>query len=210
MTISSRFRLASLAVTSVLLMGSLNTALAADTMSQRLQLRGTVTALSGDMLQIQSREGKPLTVALQKGWKVSGVAKAQLSDIKKGDYVGIASMPQSGGGDGALEVLIFPPQMKGANEGHFAWDLKPGSSMTNASVVNAVKSVDNSSVTVNYNHHEKKIAIPEGTPVVTLAPATTDDIKPGATVFIPAQKGEGDSLMANAVIVGKNGVVPPM
>jgi hypothetical protein len=178
--------------------------------SEKVRVRGTVTSLSGDKLVVNSREGKAVTVTLQAGWKVSAVAKAGIGDIKAGDYVGIASLPKSEGGDGALEVLILPPQFKGMGEGSYGWDLKPNSTMTNATVADAVKSVNGSTVTVNYHGQEKKISISEGTPIVTLAPATVEDIKPGAVVFITAEKGADGALSAPQVIVGKNGVVPPM
>lgn len=211
MPVSPRLRLFSCALTSTLLLaGGMTNATASDAMSQHVQVRGTIVSLMGDRLNVQSREGKPVTVELKKGWMVSGIANAKSGDIKKGDYVGIASLPGNGGRDGALEVLIFPAQLRGANEGNFSWDLKPGSSMTNATVANTVKSVNNSVVTVSYHGHEKKINIAQGTPVVTLAPATQADIKPGATVFVPAEKGERDALVANTFIVGINGVVPPM
>jgi hypothetical protein len=107
-------------------------------------------------------------------------------------------------------VLILPPQLKGMGEGSYVWDLKPNSTMTNATVADAVKSVSGSTVTVNYHGKEKKISIPDGTPVVTLAPATPDDVKPGAVVFVSTDKGADGSLSAAQLIVGKNGVVPPM
>jgi hypothetical protein len=52
-------------------------------------------------------------VALAEDAKIAGVARAATTDIKPGDFVGIASLPKADGGDGALEVLIFPPAMKG-------------------------------------------------------------------------------------------------
>ena len=178
--------------------------------ADKVRVRGTVVSLNGDQLKVNSREGKPVTVTLQPGWKVSAVAKASIGDIKPGDFVGIASMPKSEGGDGALEVLILPPQLKGMGEGSYGWDLKPNSTMTNATVADAVKSVSGSTVTVNYHGQEKKISIPAGTPVVTLAPATPEDVKPGAVVFVSTDKGADGSLSAAQLIVGKNGVVPPM
>ena len=110
---------------------------------------------------------------------------------------------------GALEVLIFPPAMKGTGEGSYGWDLKPDSSMTNATVADAVKGLDGRTVTVTYHGKEKKIAIPDGTPVVTIAGATKDDLVPGAVVFITAEKAAAGPI-AHQVVVGKNGVVPPM
>jgi len=209
MHLPNRYKLFALCATGALLVVSASQTLAADA-ADKVRVRGTVTSLSGDQLQVMSRDGKPVTVKLKDGWKLSSVAKASVSDIKTGDYVGIASLPKSEGGDGALEVLILPPQLKGLGEGSYSWDLKPHSTMTNATVADAVKSVDGSTVTVNYQGQDKKISVRDGTPVVTLAPATPEDVKAGAVVFIPAEKAADGSLVANQVIVGKNGVVPPM
>jgi hypothetical protein len=65
-------------------------------------------------------------------------------------------------------------------------------------------------VTVNYHGKEKKIAIGDGTPVVTLAPAAMKDLVPGAVVFIAAMKDAKAGLISHQVVVGSNGVVPPM
>ncbi|ODP32872.1 hypothetical protein [Pandoraea sp. ISTKB] len=208
MSISSlqKFLVGSLAG-AVLSVSAMSVAVAAD---QGVRVRGVVVALAGDKLEVKSREGQQVSVKLTTGWMVSAVKKASISDIKPGDFVGIASLPKSEGGDGALEVLIFPPAMKGRGEGSFGWDLKPNSSMTNATVGDAVQSVDGSVVTVKYHGQEKKISIPNGTPVVTLAPATVSDVKPGTAVFIPTQKDASGTLSAGQLIVGKDGVVPPM
>lgn len=201
-----RSRFLALCVTTTLFLVGASAAAAAD----MVRVRGTVTSFSGNQLQVKSREGKPVTVTLKDGWKISAVAKASVSDIKTGDYVGIASLPKSEGGDGALEVLILPPQLKGLGEGSYGWDLKPNSTMTNATVGDLVKSVDGSTVTMTYQGKEKKISVPNGTPVVTLAPATPADLTPGAVVFISAEKSADGSVVSGQVVVGKNGVVPPM
>lgn len=178
--------------------------------AEPVRVRGAIDSFSGQALKVKTREGQTLDIALAQGWKVSSVARAAIADIKPGDYVGIASLPTKDGGDGALEVLIFPPAMKGASEGSFGWDLKPNSTMTNATVADAVKDVSGRTVTVSYHGQEKKIAVPDGTPVVTFAPATEADLKPGAVVFIVAEKDAGGAITAQRVIVGTNGVVPPM
>ncbi len=174
-----------------------------------LNIRGSVVNFTDATLKVKTREGETVDVALADGWQVASVANAKVSDIQPGDYVGIASLPKEQGGDGALEVLIFPPALRGAGEGSFGWDLKPNSSMTNATVADAVTDVDGRTVTVSYHGKEKKISIPDGTPVVTIAPATKDDLVAGAVVFIPAEKASSGTV-AHRVIVGKNGVVPPM
>jgi len=176
-----------------------------------VRVRGTIVGLEGSTLTVKTREGPNATLMLKPGWKVAGVAKASVEDIKPGDFVGIASLPTASGGDGAVEVLVFPPSMKGTGEGSYPWDLKPKSSMTNATVTSAVKGVEGRTLDLSYSGgKEKKISIPDGVPIVTFGPATETDLKPGATVFVPAQRGDDGALAAAFVLVGNNGVNPPM
>jgi hypothetical protein len=175
-----------------------------------VRVRGTLVSVDGAKLTVKTREGPDSAVMLKSGWQLTGLAAASADAIKPGDYVGVASLPKAAGGDGAVEVLIFPAALKGANEGSFPWDVKPSSTMTNATVSNAVKDVDGRTLTPSYHGQEKKISIADGTPIVTLAPATPADLKPGATVFVPADRGADGALAADFVVVGINGIVPPM
>ncbi len=186
------------------------TAQAQEQAAERVNVRGSVVSSSASVLKVKTREGKTVDIAMTDTAKIAGIGRAAIADIKSGDYVGIASLPKADGGDGALEVLIFPPAMKGTGEGSFGWDLKPNSSMTNATVANAVKGVDGHTVTVTYHGKEKKIAIPDGTPVVTFAAASKADLVAGAKVFIVASKDAKGALMAQQVVVGTQGIVPPM
>jgi hypothetical protein len=178
--------------------------------AENVRVRGTIVGLEGSTLTVKTREGPNAMLMLKPGWKMAGVAKASVEDIKPGDFVGIASLPTAAGGDGAVEVLVFPPAMKGTGEGSYPWDLKPKSTMTNATVTNAVKGVEGRTLDLSYSGGEKKISIPDGTPIVTFGPATEADLKPGATVFVPAQRGDDGALAAGFVVVGTNGVNPPM
>ena len=45
---------------------------------------------------------------------------------------------------------------------------------------------------------------------MTFAPATRDDLKPGAPVFLSATKNAEGKLTAARVTVGTKGVAPPM
>jgi hypothetical protein len=82
--------------------------------------------------------------------------------------------------------------------------------MTNATVANAVKGVEGQTITVTYKGGEKKIDVPANVPVVTIVPATKEEIKPGAIVFVPAMRQADGSLSGGAVLYGKDGLIPPM
>jgi hypothetical protein len=178
--------------------------------AEGVRVRGTVVSVSADTLTVKSRNGDDVAIKLDPGWKAGGIARARLADIKPGDFVGIASLPTGAGGDGALEVLIFPPAMRGTGEGSYGWDLKPNSTMTNGSVSEAVKSVEGTTVNVVYHGQSRKIVVTPATPVVTFAPAVNADVKQGAAVFVPASRADDGRLSTGQVVVGKDGVVPPM
>jgi hypothetical protein len=178
--------------------------------ADKARVRGVVESLNGDTLMVKSREGKDVTIMLKSGWAVNGIVKASVSDIKTGDFVGIASQPTDSGVNGALEVLIFPAAMKGTGEGDYGWDLKPKSSMTNATVASAVTSVNGPTLSLKYKGGEKKISIPDGTPIVTFGAATKADVKPGAGVIINGTTTSDGMVESDRVIVGLNGVIPPM
>jgi hypothetical protein len=178
--------------------------------AERVRIRGDIASLSGDTLVVKTREGTDQTITLKPEWKVGGIKKASVEDIKPGDFVGIASLPKADGGDGALEVLIFPAAMKGTGEGSRPWDLKPNSSMTNATVAKAVKSVEGHSVTLTYQGKEKTISISDDTPIVTFTSAAKTDLTAGAHVIVMGEKAADGTVTSGQVTVGTNGIVPPM
>lgn len=73
--------------------------------------------------------------------------------------------------------------------------------MTNGTVAD-VTDINGRAVTLTYdNGQTKKISIPDGTPVVTFAPAAAADLKPSATVFVTAQREADGTLSASRVVV---------
>jgi hypothetical protein len=47
-------------------------------------------------------------------------------------------------------------------------------------------------------------------PIVTFGPGDQAMLQPGAHVFIPAQRQADGTVTAGRVLVGKDGLVPPM
>ena len=142
-------------------------------------------------------------------YAVAAVIPATLADAKPGTFIGTAAV---GPKDKlrALEVLIFPEAMKGSGEGHYPWDLMPESTMTNATIESEVTGTDGRELTVIAKGEKLKVMVPAGVPIVTFAPGTPDMLKPGAKVFIGAQKAADGTLTAARVNAGKDGLTPPM
>ncbi len=177
--------------------------------AEPLHERGTIAAVDGAIVTVKDRDGKDVTLNLDDGWKIGGVARATMADIKPGTFIGTATSGEETGLK-ALEVVVFPAAMKGTGEGHYAWDLQPKSMMTNATVDNEVKSTDGKTVKLSYKGGEKTVAIKDSTPIVQIVDATRADLIPGAKVFIVTPTVTDGRLASGFVAVGKDGVTPPM
>ncbi|MEO8713618.1 MAG: hypothetical protein ABI369_01250 [Acetobacteraceae bacterium] len=176
--------------------------------AQSKHVRGTVESLSGDDLMVKSSDGQSVTVKLAPDWAATAVVPSELAAIKQGTFVGIAT---SGPEDHlvAKEVLVFPPAMKGAGEGHYAWDLGSQSMMTNATVDGELTQSNGRELTLSYKGGQSKVTVPPEVPVVTFGPGDRSMVKPGAKVFI-TPKADNGTLTASRVLVGKDGLTPPM
>jgi hypothetical protein len=178
---------------------------------ERMNVRGTIEAIDGNRMTVKSREGQTLTIALADNLAVRGLVKVSLADVKTGAYIGVSAMPQSDGTERALHIHIFPEAMRGAGEGYRPFDVRPGSTMTNAAVDATVASNDGQMVTVKYKDGEKKFVVPADAPIVAYVPGARDELKPGAKIMIfNAAKQTDGTLQAASVGVGRDGLTPPM
>jgi hypothetical protein len=176
-----------------------------------MRIRGTIEAVDGPMLTIKTREGSDVKVRMTDNVAVFGVVKTSLSEIKEGSYIGISAMPEPDGTQKALAVHIFPENQRGAAEGFRPWDLRPNSTMTNATVAETVKGTDGQNILVKYKDGEKKVVVPPETPIVTFVAGDASEVKPGVKIIIfGAAKKEDGTLEANRVNVGRDGITPPM
>jgi hypothetical protein len=142
--------------------------------------------------------------------RVAGITKISLADIKVGSFVGATTVPGPDGGENAVEVHVFPESMRGTGEGSRPYDLKPNSSMTNATVSESVVGNDGHTLLVKYKDGEKKVFVSADTPVVTYVPGEKSDLKPGAKIIAFIKPLEDGSLETNRVSVGRDGLTPPM
>lgn len=172
-----------------------------------VRVRGTITGIDGKVLSVKSRDGKDLKIELADNLSV-GVAKAvRFEEIKVGDYVGATTKPGPDGAAMAIEVHYLPPTVP---EGQLAWDLQPGSTMTNANVTSTVVGTGSRELTLQYKDGTHKFTVPEGVPLMRTVPGTRADLVPGEYVFIGAQAAADGALSASRIQVSKDGVKPPL
>jgi hypothetical protein len=202
-----------------------------------LHLRGTVTDVTATGFTVQTTTGAQ-NVAIAADTRIAGVVPSSLDAIQPGSFIGSANVPQ-GTASNALEVVVFPPAMKGTGLGDYAWDLPAhgggGSAMTNGSVKSAmtngtVKSnkagglamhsaMTNGTVKTATGSGTRTLVVDYGTGEKTINVTATTPV----VTFAPADKSAivkgahvfvtgkpGNPVAAGFVAVGLNGTVPPM
>ena len=166
-------------------------------------------SFDGTTLVIKERSGEVVSLGLADNFSINEVVPIELSTIQPGSYVGSAAMPAPDGTLRALEVLVFPEAARGTSEGHFPWDLQPGSTMTNATVADVVSVGQGRTLKLRYKDGEKTVHVPEGVPIVTLKPADRGLLVAGAKVLVTAQQRDGKPIALRA-LAGRDGFAPPM
>jgi hypothetical protein len=199
------------------------------------RVRGTIDSVSGDTLTVDKAAGQTVPVTLTDSTLYLKVAPSSLNHVDSGAYIGTATKSI---GDQliALEVVIFPPSLKGTGEGHYAWDRIPDTTLsgvgtTPSEMTNVTVSTVGAPTTVNSTMANGTVSSTTGSGdmkqiVVNLQgrqasrpraadradrdlPARRESrTERGAPVFINAVSHDG-MVTANAVAVGIDGMKPP-
>lgn len=198
--------------------------------SQPEHVRGAIQTVDGQALTIATSVGS-VRVQLAPSTAIATVVQSDRAHLTDGSFLGITSVVAPDGSRRAVEVHVFPESMRGTGEGSRGWDW-PGASadskmtngtaskMTNGTVSNStmtngtVTADGGSSLTLQYKDGASKssqaITIPPGVPVDAIEPGQSADLQPGVHVFVVATRDSAGVLVADRVLVGKDGVVPPM
>ena len=174
------------------------------------RVRGAVESVDAETMTVKARSGEIFKLRMAGDLRVSGVVKADLADIKPGSFIGATTVPGPDGAPKAVEIHIFPEEMRGTGEGSRSWDLKPNSSMTNATVSESSVSTDGHTLLVKYKGGEKRIDIAPETPIVTFVPGDKSELKAGAKVMATIKQLPDGSFETSRVSVGRYGITPPM
>jgi hypothetical protein len=177
------------------------------------RVRGSVTTVADNVFSIHPADGADQQISTTADTKYLRVVKSSLDKVEPGSYIGTATKTV-GSNLVALEVLIFPPDMKGTGEGHYDWDNIPDttrsgggsthssmtngnvaavaagkspsvkSSMTNGNVASVAAQNGTKQLTVTYNGGEQTITVPPTAPIVTFQPGMKSDLATGASAFV--------------------------
>jgi hypothetical protein len=82
--------------------------------------------------------------------------------------------------------------------------------MTNGAISARVDATSGPKLTVTYKGGEQTIVVDPKTPIVAFEPGAKDDLKPGAAIVARGAKQDDGSIDAAFVLIGKDGLVPPL
>jgi len=171
-----------------------------------VRVRGTITALEGDVLKVKSRDGRDIQLHLLPDTQVVTAKKTTLAEMGPNAYVGVTSVKGPDGRMVAKEVHAIGPQVP---QMHGPWDSTPNSMMTNANIAATAQTSGGNELTLKYKDGEQKILVTPETEVVSFVPGSRTDLRPGETIFSGARVESDGKFVAPRVAVSKDGVKPP-
>ncbi len=173
------------------------------------RVRGVIQSLEGATLVLTTPNDGVVSLALTDATGINGLEKRSLADITDNTFIGTTAVKDRSGRWQATEIHIFPEAMRGAGEGHYAWDL-PDSTMTNGAATGVVAKGRSGSLNVRYAGGNVDVDVTRRTAIVGLTMGSRALLVPGATVMALAVPAAGGGATAVAIIAETNGIKPPM
>lgn len=174
-----------------------------------VRVRGVVQTFDGATLTLATPNGAVVKLAVGADTGINGLAPKTMADIGDNTFVGTTAVKDATGRWQATEVHIFPETMRGAGEGHYAWDT-PESTMTNAAVTGTVAKGNGRTLSLKYADGTVDVDVTPRTVIVALTAGDRSLLVRGATVFALAVSDANGAANAVAIVAETKGVKPPM
>lgn len=173
------------------------------------RVRGTLTAIDGNVLSVKSREGQDLRIELAPNATFSYMKKLSLADVRPGTALGTSAVTGPDGKIVALELHLFPAGRPVPNEGHRPWDLEPNSTMTNGRVTAMVEAGSGRELILSYKDGTQRVVVPANIPIVASQEGDRSLLVVGEYALFAISGGADGKLTATRVQITKDGVKPP-
>jgi hypothetical protein len=185
------------------------------------RFRGQITKVDSSAIVLQTTDGKTVRLGLSNAITIFSLSKASYAEVDFGTYVGAVSEKL---GDNiyspivrdslswlhkGFELRIIDESLRGIAVGHTKWDLTAKSVMTHGWVDDQEGRV----ISIKYGPTEEEetdVEVSRDTPVLKMSRGDASLIKPGARVFVGANKGAGGRYDAAFIFIGKDGAAPNM
>jgi hypothetical protein len=183
-------------------------------------IRGQITKVESSSIVVKTVDGKTVRLGLSDGLTLISLTKANFSDLDFGTYVGSVAVRLDEYSpiirDSAVwlqkgfELRIIDEPLRGIALGHKKWDLTPDSIIAHG----WVDDLEDRVISIKWgpsDYDETDVEVPRDVPVLKMALGDKSLIQLGAHVFAGAQKNGADGkYVAVFILVGKDGIVPPL
>jgi hypothetical protein len=183
------------------------------------RIRGQIDKVEDALVVVKTMDGTSVRLVLPNNLTILKLSKASFTDVDFGVYVGSISKRLDAYSPIVrdsmswlhlgYELRIFNEKLRGLALGHTKWDLTDESVMTHGWVDDLEIRV----LSIKYGPTEEEetdVDIPRDVPILSLSIGDQSLIKPGAHIFAGATNGGDGSYGAVFIIVGEEGIVPPM
>lgn len=182
-------------------------------------IRGQIAAVEGGAIVVKTREGNALRLDLAEDCTVITLGKGSFTDVDFGVYVGSVAVKLEEFSpiirDSAVwlhrgfELRLIDEQLRGIALGHKPWTL------TKETIISHgwVDDIEDRVLSIKWgpsDYDETDVEIPRDAPVNRMSLADRSEIKSGAHVFAGARKTPDGKYVAVFLIVGRDGIVPPI
>ncbi len=183
-------------------------------------IRGEIAKVDSSSVVVKTNDGKTVSLALPDDVTIIGLTKGSFTEVEFGKYVGSVGVRLDEYSPiirdslswlhKGFELRIIDEKLRGIALGHRKWDLLPDSVIAHGWVDDMEERV----MSIKYGPTEQEetdVQIPRDVPILKMSLGDRSLIKPGAHVFAGAQKDGGEGKYdAVFILVGKDGIVPPM
>ena len=172
------------------------------------RFRGTIASVSGDSMVVHANDGTDLTFQLAADTGVHADTPSTLDAIKPGSTLAIVSRGPADKQE-AVAVRVMGPGVT-IRMAILPWDLMPESTMTNAVVEGQSGTVTGRTMTLKAGDKTVDMTFPQQASIAVETMGDRAMLVPGAKVAVFATPGNGGAMSARVLIVGLQGMTPPV
>ncbi|HTP58422.1 MAG TPA: hypothetical protein VMM82_05850 [Spirochaetia bacterium] len=160
---------------------------------------GTVASLDQGRITLTAADGTTKEAVLSPATMVLERQKATLSDILKGDAMGVTAHRAEDGNMTATAINIFPSGLyKVVKKGQFPMQ-QPGQIMTNAVVSAYMASGNGHQLTMKYAGETYPIVVPDDTQIFRLLAVDRGMVKQGMHILVRGSQNADGTIKAASV-----------
>ena len=182
-------------------------------------IRGQITKIEASAIVMKTNDGETVRLKFLDNLTVISLTKDSFTKVDFGTYVGSVAVRLNEYSPivrdslswlhKGLELRLISEELRGIAVGHKKWDLTPETIIAHG----WVDDIEGRILSIKYGPTEEEetdVDVGRDAPILRMSLGDMKLVKPGAHVFVGAQKNGRDELEMVFVLVGEDGIVPPL